>query len=57
MGPLRTVHALANRAADSNGIKLPPFCSLKGIGIEKITGVMHLAAKNDGKLRRVFAGR
>ena len=44
MGPLRTVHALANRAADSNGIELPPLCSLKVIGIDKITGVMHLAA-------------
>ena len=57
MGPLRTVHALADRAADPNGIKLPPLCTLKVIGINKITGVMHLAAESDGKLRRVFAGR
>ena len=57
MGPLRAVHALAHCAADSNGIKLPPLCSLKVIGIDKITGVMHLAADIDGKLRRVFAGR
>jgi len=57
MGPLRAVHALANRAADSNGIKLPPLCSLNVIGIDKITGVMHLAAKSDSKLRRAFTGR
>ena len=44
MSPLRTVHALANRAADFNGVKLPPLFSLKVIGIDKITDVMHLAA-------------
>ena len=54
---MRAVHALANRAADSNGIKLPPLCSLKVIGVDKIAGMMHLAAESDGELRRVFAGR
>ena len=57
MGPLRTIHALTDRAADSNGITLPPFCTLKVISVDNITGVMHLAAESDGKLRRVFAGR
>ena len=57
MGPLRTVHAFANRTADSNRIKLPPFASFKIICIDKITGVVHLAAKCNGELRRVFPGR
>ena len=56
-GPLRTVHALENRVADSNWIKLPPLCSLKLTGIDKVTGVMRLATESSGKLRRVFAGR
>ena len=57
MGPLRTINALANSAADSNGIKLPPLYSLRVIGIDKVAGVMHLATERGGKLRPVFAGR
>ena len=57
MGSLRAVHALANCAADSNRIKLPPLCSFKVIGIDKITGMMHLTAKRHGEFRCVFAGR
>ena len=57
MGALRTVHSLAHRATDADGVVRAAAATVKIIRINKIPFMVHLAPQRNGEFGRRFAGR